>query len=101
MIKVMISYTVRIVGNIIGGCLDYGTCPNCGDSWLWKPSSAITFRRSGCGCIIREVMICSKCISNPLGLVLPKIRQSLIESQWPPDDIRMVEMAVVDYQRAR
>ena len=87
---------IRWLKNLIGKSLHYGTCPNCGDSWWWKKSGGISYKRNGI--TLFEIMICKECLHNPAGLSLPRIERDLIKSQWNLGDIRLAKTAIMSFK---
>ena len=86
----------RWLKNLIGKSLHYDTCPNCGDSWWWKESGGISYKRNGNA--IYEVMICKKCLQNPVRLSLLRIERDLKKLQWDPEDIRLAKTAIITFK---
>jgi len=96
MIKIENIIIIRWLKNLIGKYQHYGTCPNCGDSWWWKKSGGISYRRNGI--TLFEIMICKECLQNPVGLSLPRIERDLKKLQWNPKDIRLAKTAIMTFK---
>ena len=87
---------VKWLKNLIGDHLHYEKCPNCGDSWWWKPAGGIAYKSDGSN--LFEVMICKECLRNPGRLNFLKIEKDLAKLEWNRSDIRLARTAIINFK---
>lgn len=80
------------VKNMVGRRKGYGRCPNCNNSWYWKTSKSVTFKKFGR--VSKGVLICVDCLASPKSLDLERIERTLIESQWDKEEATLARKAV-------
>lgn len=78
----------RPIKNLTGSFLAYGHCPNCHDSWWWKPIENVNYKSGS------DVMICKECLQIPKDLDLQKIKSNLIKWKWEKENINKVIIAL-------
>ena len=87
---------IKWLNNLIGNRLHYEKCPNCGDSWWWKPAGGIAYKNEGNS--LFEVMICRECLGNPARLNFLRIEGNLAKLDWAKSDIRLARTAIINYK---
>ncbi len=80
----MLTECERSAKNAYGNVMGYGECPNCGDSWSWKPCTRGVEYTPG-----RGVSICDECLARPK-LDIERIARELRRYEWPPSDVQLV-----------
>lgn len=90
---------IRMIKNLIGNFLEYGSCPNCGDSWWWKESKEIPYGKEEN--ITYLVSICKECLSIPSQLDESRIRKDLAAHECSTDEADMVVKAAVAWEEKR
>jgi hypothetical protein len=83
---------VAFVKNRVGGLKGYGRCPNCDNSWYWKESKSVTFKRSAF--VSKGVLICADCLQTPRGLNPERIAEALAKSQWNKEEVTLARKAI-------
>ena len=71
-----------------------GSCPHCGDSWIWKELTSIIYDINGNG----GLSICTECAALPY-LNIKKIACVLDQYNWRNEAITMVEKAISERNR--
>lgn len=89
----------RLAKNMVGDILGFGRCPNCGDSYWWKPAGSIHYRVTDSG--MRGVTICKECLAHPEKLDENRIEKNLLVYRWPPAKAALVHQAVKMYKIER
>jgi hypothetical protein len=87
---------IKWLKNLIGDRLHYETCPNCGDSWWWKPAGGIAYKSEGNN--LFEVMICKECLQNPARLNFIRIEKDLLKREWKQLDIKLARTAIINFK---
>lgn len=90
----------KIFGNLLGKIFDYGSCPNCDDSWRWKKSENFVFETGEDG-TQRSIAICTECLANPSGLNADRMAANVNRHRWKwkRSKIRMIKAAISEYQK--
>jgi len=90
----------KIVSNALGKIFDYGSCPNCDDSWRWKESEEFVFEIDEDG-TQRSIAICTDCLANPSGLDAERMGCNVNRHRWKwkRSKIRRIKAAIVEYQK--
>lgn len=89
---------LRWLKNYIGSFKGFGGCPNCGDSWGWKPSGFITYLPDeGLPSISFGVMICEECLEHPEALNVEQILKDLRGHGWNQPSLELVESALANH----
>src|SRR5271157_20317 len=82
----------RFIKNQYGALLQYGNCPNCGDSWWWKSIGTIPYEKG------YEVMICEECLNTLNPLDTERIVSYLTSVGWNSEKVKLVRKAVEMYK---
>lgn len=83
---------VRKVKNRVGRFMGYSGCPNCGDSWYWKPSGVVPYAKT------RGVMICEECLLDLDYLCIRTIEEDLLKAGWEPDEVNQVGFTLLNFK---
>ncbi len=85
---------------------DFGTCPNCGESWKGKKSGSLSLKKTAsnlqtkAGAVpTRKVSICQDCLAIPEQLDVELITTDLNNCGWPKQETALVKPAVDDLKR--
>jgi len=95
----------RGLKNFLGSIRGFGSCPNCGDSWSWKPHRSIILKKENIPVVIKTrdetgaiiiqegtvpctggIMICKECLENPAKLDPERIKHDLLLVGWTEED---------------
>ncbi len=98
---------MRAIKNLIGKMIGFGCCPNCSDSYFWKPTGSFIYEGKPTGLtkqedgkmvlnigIQRGVLLCTECINEPTRLDAERIASNLEKCGWEKDDTNKVLSAV-------
>lgn len=87
----------KLARNILGFIQGYGCCPNCGDSWSWKPTSEVT-----CGdSTTNAVLICIKCLEHPAELDVDHITANLARYGWEQDGVDQARLVLTSLKKEK
>ncbi len=89
----------RFFKNVVGKIFRFGTCPNCGDSWMWKVKGNFTYTKTPIalehGTLTKGLSICTHCLSEH-HLNEKNISAHLKKVGWSEEDIILVREALLD-----
>jgi hypothetical protein len=90
----------RLFKNLIGKIFRFGTCPNCGDSWMWKIKGNFVYTKEPIvlehGTLTKGLSICTHCLSNH-HLNEKNISNHLKKVGWSEEDIVLVREALLEH----
>lgn len=105
---------MRAIKNYLGGMRGYGCCPNCGDSYSWKPTSSLPYEGESAGFAQKEdgtvvlnigfqqsVLLCTECLNEPAALDAERIVSDLGKSGWEQGDTDKVQSAIANLQASQ
>jgi len=105
---------MRAIKNLLGGMKGFGCCPNCGDSYNWKPIDNLPFEGEPAGFsemedgklvlnigFQRGMLLCTECLDVPAGLDAERIVSNLGKSGWEQGDIDKVQSAIFKVQASQ
>lgn len=105
---------MRAIKNLLGKMQGFGCCPNCGNSYSWKPTGSLPyegepagFSQSEGGRVVinvgfqRGVLLCIECLEKPTGLDANRIATNLKEYGWERGNIVKVQSAIVKVQASQ
>lgn len=85
----------RFTKNIIGDSQEFGRCPNCNDSFWWKPASSLQYSET------RVIIICKDCLTHPEKLSEDRIKKNLLACSWTAEKAALIHQAVKEYKIKR
>ena len=102
---------MRAIKNLLGEMRGFSYCPNCGDSYSWKPTGSLPFEGEPMGLSQKEdgtivlnmgfqhsVLICTECLDKPSGLNADRIAADLKKCGWEQGDIDKVQSSIAELQ---